>query len=135
MDPQGVGSLYQSAPRMKMNAMRDRHPKGAQLISTFLLFAMLFVFGFLSQQFVFAIALLHLHLEFMLGFAECTTHLIFVWMKPQVPTPLAGPWFKFIINAQGITIIVFAFFVHVTMYISFAFVQLDFLVQCCQRFQ
>ena len=130
MDPHGVGSLYQSAPRMKMNVMMDRHPNGAQLIVTFCLFAMLFGFIFLTQQFVFAIALLHLQLILSLGFAECSTHLIFVWMKPQATTPLACPWLKLIINAQCIAIAVFASFVHIAMYTIIAFVQLDFLVQC-----
>ena len=115
MDPHGVGSLYQSAPRMKMNAMIDRHPNGAQLIVTFCLFAMLFGFIFLAQQFIFAIALLHLQLIFSFGFAECSTHLVFVWVKAQATTPFACPWLKIVINAQCIALVVFALLVHVAM--------------------
>ena len=44
MVPHGVGSSYQSAPKIKMNAMRDKHPSGAQLMFTVLLSVILFVF-------------------------------------------------------------------------------------------
>lgn len=115
MDPHGVGSLYQSAPRMKMNAMIDRHPRGAQLIVTFFSCGILFAFVFLAQHFVFAVLLLHLQLIFSLGFAECTTHLVFVCVISHAAAPFASPGLKFMINAQHFTVIVFALLVHVAM--------------------
>jgi hypothetical protein len=90
---------------MKMNAMKDKQPKGAQLITISFCLDMLLAFLFEFALLVDAIAVFNHLVPFPFGDAKSSTNSVAQHMQATV-APAAMIWFNFCIDCSSIFVVV-----------------------------
>ena len=89
---------------MKMNAMKDKQPKGAQLITISFCLDMLLAFLLEFALLVDAIAIFNHLVPFSFGDAKSSTNSVAQHMQAAV-APAAMIWFNFCIDSSSIFVV------------------------------